>query len=85
MVIMEEVDAPNRFVGRDHFSDAEGNQNLEMPSLTMEVELIEENGVTRVISRSIAESAEQLEELIKMGMVEGFTSQLNRFDALFAE
>lgn len=41
--------------------------------------------MTRVISRSIAESAEQLEELIKMGMVEGFTSQLNRFDALFAE
>ena len=84
MVLIEEVDAPNRFVGKDHFSDAEGNQNTDMPTLTMEVELIEESGVTRIISRSIAETAEQLEELIKMGMVEGFSSQLNKFDALLA-
>lgn len=85
VVDLEEVDAPNSFVGKDHFSDAEGNQNTEMPTLTMAVELVEENGVTRIISRSIAETAEQLEELVRMGMVEGFTSQLTKFDALMAE
>lgn len=85
LVIMQEIDAPNRFVGKDHFSDAEGNVNTEMPGMIMEVELFEEDGVTRVVSRSITETAEQLEELIKMGMVEGFSSQLAKFDALMAE
>src|SRR5690606_30643435 len=85
MVVMEEVDAPNRFTGKDYFSDADGNQNSEMPGLTMTVELIEDNGTTRVISRSIAEAAEQLQQLIEMGMEEGFKSQLSKFDALMAE
>lgn len=85
MVDIEEVDAPHRFTGKDYFADADGNRNVDMPGLTMTVELVEENGVTRVTSHSIADTAEQLEELVKMGMVEGFKSQLNKLDVLFAK
>lgn len=85
LIVMQEVHAPDSFVGKDYFSDAEGNQNNDMPGQTMSVELTEENGKTRIISRSITETAEQLEELVKMGMVEGFSSQLNRLEALLAE
>lgn len=85
LVVMQEVNAPDSFMGKDYFSDAEGNQNSEMPGQTMSVELVEEDGKTRIISRSITETPEQLEELLKMGMVEGFSSQLNRLEALLAE
>jgi uncharacterized protein YndB with AHSA1/START domain len=85
LVVMEEVEAPNRFVGKDHFSDADGTLNLEMPTMTMEVELVAIDNGTRVVSRSVTESPEQLEELIKMGMVEGFKSQLNKLDTLLSK
>lgn len=49
------------------------------------MEFVEEGSNTRLVSRSTAESAEQLEELVKMGMVEGFASQLNKLEKLLAE
>lgn len=82
---LTEVDAPNSFVGMDYFSDAEGTKNGEMPGQTMAVELIEEDGKTRIVSRSITETVEQLEQLVAMGMVEGFSSQLSKLDILLAE
>ena len=85
VVIMQEVDAPNSFTGKDHFSDAEGNINNDMPGMTMSVELVEENGGTRIITRCVTESAEQLEQLLAMGMVEGFSSQLNKLEKLLQD
>ena len=84
LVEMEEINAPDSFTGKDYFSDAEANKNSDMPGQTMSVELVEEDGKTRIISRSITETAEQLEGLIKMGMVEGFSSQLNKLNQLLA-
>jgi len=37
-----------------------------------------------MIGRSVAESAEDIEKLLKMGMVEGFSSQMNKLDQLLA-
>lgn len=82
---LTEVDAPNSFACMDYFSDESGAKNSDMPGQSMAVELIEEDGKTRIISRSITETAEQLEQLVSMGMVEGFSSQLNKLDALLAE
>jgi uncharacterized protein YndB with AHSA1/START domain len=78
MTIIEEIDEFNSYSARDHFTDAEGKLNTDMPSMTLSVEFNEVDGKTTVINRTITETAEQLEELIKMGMVEGFKSQLNR-------
>jgi uncharacterized protein YndB with AHSA1/START domain len=85
LIEMEEIDAPNRFVGKDYFSDESGNKNSDMPGQTMAVELIEEDGKTRIVARSIVDSVEQLEQLLAMGMVEGFSSQLNRLEQLLTE
>jgi uncharacterized protein YndB with AHSA1/START domain len=81
---IESLDEPRKFAAKDFFSDANGTINQEMPPQRFEVEFVEEDGKTRMINRSIVESADQLEQLIKMGMVEGFSSQLERLEALLA-
>lgn len=78
------VDSGRSFTYTDYFSDEEGNLNDEMPALKVTNEFVEEDGKTTIISTSLADNAEQIEQLINMGMIEGFTSQLNRLDALFA-
>lgn len=78
---LQEVDAPHSFTYKDYFSDENGTVNESMPALTVTNEFIEEDGKTKIVSTSIANSAEQIEELIKMGMVEGFTSQLAKLEA----
>jgi uncharacterized protein YndB with AHSA1/START domain len=67
----------------DYFSDESGALNNDMPALKVTNEFIDEGEKTRVISTSFADSAEQIEQLINMGMIEGFTSQLNKLDRLF--
>lgn len=80
------IDELNSFSALDHFSDESGTINDQMPSQRFEVEFVDEgNGKTRLVSRSITDTAEQLEELVKLGMVEGFNSQLNRLEILLAE
>lgn len=80
---IKEVNDLKSFTYVDYFADEEGAYNTQLPALTITNEFIEENGKTKVVSTSYADSAEQIEELIKMGMIEGFSSQLNKLDALF--
>lgn len=77
-----EIDAPNSFAAKDYFSSEDGTIQEEMPGQRIEVELVEINGKTNVVSRSFTDSAEQLEQLVNMGMAEGFKSQLNRLEEL---
>lgn len=81
-MVIDSVDTPNSFSYTDYFSDENGAINQEMPSLKITNEFIEENGKTKLVSRSIADSAEQIEQLIKMGMVDGITSQMRKLDQL---
>lgn len=82
LMVIDSVDTPNSFSYTDYFSDENGAINQEMPSLKISNEFIEENGKTKLVSRSIADSAEQIEQLIKMGMVDGITSQMRKLDQL---
>lgn len=82
---IESIDEPNGFKAKDLFSNPEGTAQEGMPTQKFNVELVEEDGKTRLISRSISDSAESLEQLVKMGMVEGFSSQLDKLDMLMAE
>jgi uncharacterized protein YndB with AHSA1/START domain len=81
---IETVDAPNGFTAQDFFSDAQGTINKKMSGQTFTIELVEEDGKTRLISRSMTNTTEQLEELVKMGLVEGFASQLNKLEKIIA-
>lgn len=80
----EAVDEPNSFTAKDNFADEAGNINEQLPTQRFKVEFVEADGQTTLISRSITDSPEQLEALVKMGMVEGFSSQLNKLETLLS-
>jgi uncharacterized protein YndB with AHSA1/START domain len=79
---IETIDAPHRFTYRDYFSDETGTINTDMPTLQITNEFFEEDGKTKIVSTAVGNSAEQIEQLIKMGMLEGFSSQLKKLDTL---
>lgn len=72
--------APERIVYTDAFSDAEGSVNPDMPSFTITVEFIEENGGTRVINTSQVGSADDLKMLVEMGMEQGLRETWDMLD-----
>jgi uncharacterized protein YndB with AHSA1/START domain len=85
VMVIEAVDAPNSFTYVDYFSDENGTLNQDMPALKVTNEFVDlGDGKSQLVSTSLADNAEQIEELIKMGMIEGFTSQLNKLDNLLA-
>ncbi|MBH1980443.1 SRPBCC domain-containing protein, partial [Candidatus Saccharibacteria bacterium] len=81
---IKEVNEGKSFTYQDFFSDEDGVLDMNMPALIVTNEFIEEDGKTRIISTSLADNPAQIEELIKMGMIEGFSSQLDKLDKLFA-
>ncbi len=85
LMILESIEAPTKFSAQDVFSSPEGTTDENMPTQKFTVELVEENGKVNLITRSLTNSVEQLEELLKMGMAEGFDSQLNKLEALLKE
>lgn len=86
VMAIENVDDGKSFTYKDYFSDENATLNEEMPVLTVTNEFVDlGNGRSKLVSHSVAESAEQIEELIKMGMLEGFSSQLAKLDAMLAE
>lgn len=81
---IQDVDTTNSFTYMDYFSDEQGVLNEELPALKVTNEFFEEDGKTKIVSTSFADSGEQIEQLINMGMIEGFSSQLNKLDQLLA-
>lgn len=79
---IEKVEDGKSFTYKDYFSDEQGTLNKEMPAMTVTNEFFEEDGKTKIVSTCYADSADQIEQLIKMGMIEGFSSQLNKLDKL---
>jgi uncharacterized protein YndB with AHSA1/START domain len=84
VMAITEVNPEDNFTYTDYFSDEDGTLNEEMPALKVTNEFVDEGGTTKIVSTSYANSAEQIEQLIAMGMIEGFTSQLNKLDTLFS-
>lgn len=81
MMVFEAVDAPNSFTYKDYFSDADGTLNKDMPTMTIAMEFIEQDGKTKIICRGTVDSKEQLEQLVNMGMIEGMASSLDKLEA----
>jgi len=78
------IDEPDSFTYQDFFADAEGNKQQGMPSLTITVSLVDRDGKTALVSRAQADSAEAIEKLVAMGMVEGVSSTYDRLEQLLA-
>ncbi|OXS75789.1 SRPBCC family protein [Domibacillus enclensis] len=83
--VFHEIVPPEKIVYTDYFSDEQGSESKEMPS-THSTILFEEIGEeTKLIFRSRYASEEALQQVMDMGMVQGFSSQLEHLDQLLAK
>ncbi|MFH8371016.1 SRPBCC domain-containing protein [Streptomyces sp. NPDC018031] len=78
------VEPPTSLEFTDGFADQDGKPDPDLPSSTVRMRLTEHDGGTRMEVRSVFESREQMEQLVKMGMVEGLTEAVGQMDALLA-
>jgi uncharacterized protein YndB with AHSA1/START domain len=81
----ESIDEPDGFDYLDYFSDPEGNINEDMPTITVSIELRETDGKTTLVTVCKAETAEEIEKLVGMGMVEGFSSSADKLERLVTQ
>ncbi|MBD3917303.1 SRPBCC domain-containing protein [Paenibacillus sp. PR3] len=76
--IYGEIDEPEKIVYTDFFSDAEGNVNEQLPSTQVTLEFVDLGGSTKLINRGVYASAEALQTVLDMGMLQGITETWNR-------
>ena len=81
---MVTVDEPKALEFEDGFADESGRPNPEMPITRGRVELTETADGTRMTVTSHFATAEQMQQLVAMGMVEGITGAMNQIDDLLA-
>ncbi|MFV0632856.1 SRPBCC family protein [Demequina sp.] len=79
------VDPGHSFEVRDAFADGEGNENTDMPSMRMTFVFEEREGGSRMTTTTWFGSAEQLEQLLAMGMEEGMASAMSQIDDVLAD
>lgn len=77
------VDAPHRLEFEDGFADSAGRPNADMPTTICRVELTADGTSATVMTVvSAYDSAEAMERLVAMGMIEGLTAAINQIDGL---
>lgn len=82
--LYREISRPDKIVYEDHFADQNGNITSEFPSGLITFEFTEENGKTTVVNRSVYPTVSDLEKVIEMGAIEGFTETWDRLEELLA-
>ena len=78
------VDEPRSLEFLDGFADIDLNPNPEMPVSRNVYTFAEHQGGTRATYVSTFESAEALQQVLDMGIVEGSTLAINQIDELIA-
>jgi uncharacterized protein YndB with AHSA1/START domain len=79
------VEPPRRFEVEDGFSNEDGTPNENMPSMRMVFTFEPTSTGSRFTGVTYFTSLESMEELVKMGMIEGLKSALGQLDAVLAE
>ncbi|GLW66397.1 activator of HSP90 ATPase [Actinomadura rubrobrunea] len=79
------VEPPTSLEFIDGFADQDGAPVPDMPTSTVRVRLTEHDGRTRMEVRSIFDSREHMENLVRMGAVDVFAQSIDRMDALLAD
>ncbi|MDB5101446.1 MAG: hypothetical protein JWM80_5867 [Cyanobacteria bacterium RYN_339] len=82
--IYQEIVEPEKIVCLDYFCNAEGQENPDMPSTKVTLSFSEQGGKTKLVSRGEYVSAEALETVMKMGMLEGITQTWDRLEERLA-
>ena len=78
------VNPPKSLEFIDGFADQDGKPVGDMPTTTVQMELSEREGGTRMELRSSFDSREQMDQLLNMGMDEGMQQAIAQMDALLA-
>ena len=76
------VDEPRGFTFDDGFADLDFNPNPDLPVSHNVYAFTEQDGGTRATYVSTYETAEGLQTVLDMGMVEGATESINQIDEL---
>ncbi len=78
------VDEPASFSFHDGFADLDFNPNPALPVSKNVYTFTEHDGSTRAVYTGTYESAEALQQVLDMGVVEGATLAINQIDDLIA-
>ena len=82
---IDAVDQPNSFTFRDGFAiDETFAKNEDLPESQNVYSFADNNGATRATWVGTYASAEALQQVLDMGMVEGATEAINQIDTLLA-
>lgn len=76
------VNPPKSLEFIDGFADQDGIPIADMPTTTVRMQLTEHDGGTRMKLRSVFDSLEQMEQLLRMGAAEGLQQAVGQMDAL---
>lgn len=82
LALYKEIIEPEKIVYNDYFSDKEGNINENMPAFDVVVTFENLGNQTKVTMHSEVGSKEEVDKLVEMGMIEGFTETWDRLDEL---
>lgn len=76
--VYKEIVEPERIVYIDYFSDAEGNTDENLPTTEVTMLFFDLGGKTKIVNRSEYVSAEALQTVMDMGMLQGITETWDR-------
>jgi uncharacterized protein YndB with AHSA1/START domain len=79
------IDAPRRYEVLDAFADENGEPSADMPESRMDFVIERTADGSRLTSTTHFPSAEALEQLVGMGMVEGATMAMNQLDVVLQD
>ncbi|GAA1615632.1 SRPBCC family protein [Actinoplanes couchii] len=82
--LVGEVDEPRSFTFRDGFADLDFNPVPDMPLSDNAYTFAAHDGGTRAVYVSRYESAEALQQVLDMGVVEGASGAISQIDVLLA-
>jgi uncharacterized protein YndB with AHSA1/START domain len=78
------VEPPTSLEFTDGFANQDGTRNAELPTTTVRMQLSQRDDGTRMEVRSIFDSREQMEQLDRMGMTEGWKQAVGQMDGVLA-
>lgn len=79
------VDAPHSFEVKDGFALPDGSPNADMPSMRMVFTFSETDSGARMITTTYFNSADELEQLLAMGMLEGTKAAMGQIDDVLVD
>lgn len=83
--VFHEVNEPEKLIYMDSFSSEEGTIDESLPSALITVYFVENEGKTNLVTVSKYETIEQLEQVVAMGVEEGFNQSLDKLDEVLVK